>query len=504
MGKDGPVILAVDIGTSSARALLFDQQATLVAEMRRSYPMAFPQPGWSEQDPDQVLDAVIGVMGDLVRRIPAGNRLDGVVFSSQMYSVLAVDSGGKPMTKSLLWSDIRARGNARLLRQQGESKNLHRITGCPVQAIYPLSKILWLRETLELPASTLFISIKDYVLLALTDALITDWSTASASGLMDISEYQWSPEALDLAGLSISQLPELAPPREVLHRWRPEAAREIGIQPGLPLILGGGDAPLANIGVGATEEDSVAVNIGTSAAARITLSEPLVDSSGRLWTYVADEGQWVMGGIIGGGGAVYDWLLRMLLKEDRGSGDRDPFAIADQLAEEAGIGADGLLFLPYLSGEFSPGWNIHSTGTLHGLTFRHETKHVIRATLEGIAFALLRIVQVIEETRGPTVQRAYLTGRLTASAVWQRMITDVLGRPVTIPSSHEASARGAAILGWITLGNKEDPSEFTHRSSAGELRPHEPTVQAYRRQYRAFCRLFDQVKTETIIQEDLS
>ncbi len=504
MVKDGPMILAVDIGTSSARALLFDQQATPVAEARHRYPMAFPQPGWSEQDPERVVQAVIGAMGDLVREIPSGSRLDGVVFSSQMYSVLAVDDGGKPITKSLLWSDIRATGSARLLHQREESKNLHRITGCPIQAIYPLSKIFWLRKTLDLPTSVSFISIKDYVLLALSDTLITDWSTASASGLMDISKNQWSPEALDLAGLSISQLPELAPPRRILQRWRPEAAHEIGIPQGLPLILGGGDAPLANIGVGAIKGDSVAVNIGTSAAARITLTEPLVDPHGRLWTYVADEGHWVMGGIVGGGGAVYDWLLQMLLGSVRGSGKGDTFEIADHLAEEAGIGADGLIFLPYFSGELSPGWNTQATGTLHGLTFRHETRHLIRATLEGIAFALLRIVQAIEETRGSSVKRAYLTGGLTASPVWQRMVTDVLGVPVTIPGSHEASARGAAILAWITLGNKKHYSEFNHKSSAEELRPHKPTVQAYRGQYRAFCRLFDQVKTETIRQENSS
>jgi gluconokinase len=365
-------------------------------------------------------------------------------------------------------------------------------TGCPIQAIYPLSKIRWLQSNLELPSDVWFASIKDYVVLRLTGQFISDWSIASASGLLNISTLHWDDESLRLCQITSDKLPELVSTRHVVRRWRSDICQYIGIASDTPLIIGAGDAPLANIGVGAIDIRSLAVNLGTSAAARVLTSEPQVDSGGRLWTYVADVDRWVIGGIIGSGGAVYEWLLKKLLFTNGDVPVESLFEAADSLASRTPPGAEGLLFIPYFTGEQSPGWNADSKGLVYGMTLRHEPRHYIRAAMEGIAFSLLRVAKAIEEARNRISERIYVTGGLASSTVWQQTIADVFGGSVIVPRLTESSARGAAILGWLALGLADSYEAF----SLPEVRlsPVTDAHALYQQRYKAFCSLNQQLQ----------
>jgi gluconokinase len=481
-----PVILAVDIGTSGARAILFDASATHRAPVRKPYPTDHPHPGWSEQDPDTVAEAVIGALKEAVASIPTGHMLAGIVFSSQMYSVLALDDDGRPLSRSLTWGDTRSAGLADTIRETAPT-GIHQRTGCPIQAIYPLAKIMWLRTNLKLGQKVRFVSIKDYVVFRLTGRLIADWSTASASGLLNIASYEWDTEALAICQISADQLPTLVSPRHIMTYWRPEISRHIGIPADTPLIMGGGDAPLANIGVGATGAGTLAVNLGTSGAARVLIAQPKSDVEGRLWTYVADAGRWTMGGIIGSAGAVYEWVLKKLLFGDRDLPVEMLFQMAEKLAEGIPAGADGLLFVPYFSGEQSPGWNPGAKGMVHGITLRHEAGHYVRAAMEGIIFALLRVARTIEAVRGRAIEKVYVTGGLATSPLWQRTIADIFGAAVVLPHSPEGSARGAAILGWLALGLADSYEAFAQPETP--LPPDAPTHAYYEERFAVFCSL---------------
>jgi gluconokinase len=417
----------------------------------------------------------------------------GVVFSAQMYSVLAVDRHGTPLSNSLTWSDTRSAALAADVRHQAGSDLTQ--TGCPIQAIYPLAKILWLTQTLNLPPDVKFVSIKDYVLFRLTGQFLTDWSIASASGLLHIADHRWDNTALSITRTTPSNLPDLHSPRHINTHWQPDILRHIGLPGGTPLILGAGDAPLANIGVGAIGPETLAINLGTSAAARVLIPTPQVDPSGRLWTYVADEDYWVMGGIIGSGGAVYDWLLSKHIFPNQALGLERLYAEADQLAAGVEPGAEGLMFLPYFSGEQSPGWNPDARGAIYGLSFHHEPKHYIRAALEGIAFSLRRVVSAIEEIREETANKIYLTGGLTASSVCLKIITHVFGASVVVPPSSESSARGAAIVGWLALGHGQDYSTFypTAAQQEASLTPDADLHTLYQQKYATFCALNDRL-----------
>lgn len=480
-----PLIIAVDIGTSGARALLFDAAGRELSHSRAAYTTSYPQPGWSEQDPEQVADAVVEVLREAVGLISPGYTLAGVVFSTQMYSILALDQTGAPLTGSLTWGDVRSAEIAADLRSS--LNDIPRRTGCPLQAIYPLAKILWLKRHLDLPADSRFVSIKDYVLFRLTGLLLTDWSTASASGLLDIARHEWDSSALSACGITAEHLPRLVSPRHIMSRWRAEISEATGIPGDTPIIVGAGDAPLANIGVGATANGTLALNIGTSAAARALITQPQIDPAGRLWTYVADVDHWVVGGIIGSGGIVYEWLLKDVLERQSDLEANALFQMADELAEGAPPGADGLLFIPYLSGEQSPGWNVRSTGLIYGMTLRHHTGHFIRAAIEGVVFALLRAAQPIEELRKQPTEKVYLTGGLSTSQVWRHIVADVFGASVVVPHSAESSARGAAILGWIALGFADSYARFAQPETL--LTPDPERHDVYRQRFDEFCSL---------------
>jgi gluconokinase len=493
------LILAVDIGTSGARGLLFDEQAEVVAQTRQPYSTLYPRPGWSEQDADAVAQAVIRTLREMVARAAESRRrIEAVVLSAQMYSILAVDAHGHPLTQSMTWGDMRAAATADHLRGQASSTLAGR-TGCPTQAIYPLSKIRWLVDEGRLPVTVKFVSIKDYVVFRLTGRWLADWSTASASGLLDIRRHDWDDEALALAGVSRDSLPELASPREVLRTWQPDIRESVGISNDLPLILGAGDAPLANIGVGATAPGTVAINLGTSAAARALISQPETDPAGRLWTYIADVDRWVIGGIIGAGGVVYEWLLNELLFGTKERLADEVFRESDRLARQAPPGADDLLFVPYFAGEQSPGWNATAKGMIHGLTLHHHSGHLIRAAIEGLVFALTRIVRLIEKLRAAPTTAGYITGGLAASDVALHTLADTLGVPVMKPESPESSARGAAILGWLALGAARNDAEFGRPEA--QIVPDSSLQSLYHARYDAFCELNQHMQTLNRSQE---
>jgi len=489
-------ILSVDIGTSATKAILFDADVKQVAIVRKPYPIHAPHKGWSEQEPEVIFDAVLGALQEIAQSVPESSRVLGVSFSSQLYSVLAVDADGKALTNSLTWSDTRSAEIAELISQHSEAQGIYQRTGCPIDAIYPLAKIQWLRENVELPENIKFISIKEYVLFRLIGQWMADWSIASATGLFDIKEHHWDETALSLLGITPANLSELVPPRHIFTKWNKEIIERIGLSPDTPLIIGGGDGPLASIGVGAYNSDTLAVNVGTSAAARLTISEAKVDPEGRLWTYVVDEDLWVIGGIVSSGGIVYDWALRNFFSgieesEDDGSTQR-VHEYADRLASAVPPGAENLIFIPYLGGEQSPVWHPHTRGSFFGLDFRHNRGHFVRAVLEGITRSIYRISESIQFMLNSQFNEIRVTGGLTSSPLWLQIAADMFGTPIAVPESAEGSARGAAMLAIVSLGLKSNIEDFADLVVAQKrVHPREEIHAYYQTQYQMFKELLD-------------
>jgi gluconokinase len=489
-------ILSVDIGTGTTKAVLFDTDAKQVAIARQHHPIHAPNRDWSEQEPEVILNAVLEAIRAIVKSLPRDSRILGVSFSSQLYSVLAVGPNGKPLTNSLIWSDIRSAEIAQSISLRPEAPGICQRTGCPIDALYPLAKILWLKENFELPASARFISIKEYVIFRLIGQWVLDWSVASATGLFDIKRYDWDETALSLLDITPANLSELVPPRYIFTKWNKEIVELVGLPPDTPLIIGGGDGPLASIGVGAYSSHTLAVNVGTSAAARLIISEAEVDPEGRLWTYVVDEGLWVIGGMVSSGGIVYDWFLKNLLsgREEIEDDDfmRQVHEYADRIASAIPPGAENLIFIPYLSGEQCPAWYPHTRGSFVGLDFRHGKGHFVRAVLEGITRSIYRVYESIQSALNMQLNEIRVTGGLTSSPLWLQIAADMFGSPVVVPESAEGSARGAAILAVMALGLKSNIEDFVDPLVAHErVQPREEVHTYYQKQYQTFRKLLD-------------
>jgi gluconokinase len=450
-------ILAVDIGTSATKAVLFDGQGRILSLARRAYPMLTPQPDWAEQDPETVYPAVLEAIREAYQARPAHCAVDAVAFSAQWYSTMPVAADDRALCHYLTWSDRRSAAIADGLRRSDRGRVIYRATGCPLDAVYPLSKIVWLRQA-DLPAQPArFVSIKEYVFRRLFGEYVVDWSMASSTGLFDIRRRDWSPEALEAAGIDRSQLSAPVSPYHTFTRWSPEALAGTGLPQGVPCVIGAGDGVLSSVGVGAVGRGNAAVNVGTSAACRYLIQAPTVDAKERLWTYALDEHWWVIGGIVSSGGIVYDWFVRQFAGSGAACAPPDPglHAALNALAAEVPPGAEGLVFLPYLSGEQCPVWDPETTGGFFGLTLRHGRGHLARAVYEGIALSLTRVAEALAEAVEP-IEEVRVTGGLLGSSTWLQIAADMWGTRILVPESPEGSALGAAVLAWVALGQAAD------------------------------------------------
>ena len=447
MNSRAEVVIGVDMGTTSTVSVAYDINGRAVASQAVAYPLRQPRPGYAEQDPQEILAAVVKTVAGVAAG--CGGKVRAVSFSSAMHTLIGLDRHGSPLTPVVTWADLRASTQAERMRAAPGGLALHRRTGTPLHPMAPLPKLAWFHEERPDLAAQVrhWVGIKDYVLLELLGVLATDHSNASGTGLLDIHALEWDPEALQLAAISAGQLPELVPTTKVLAGLPAKAAHAMRLPAATPVIAGAGDGPLANLGVGAVRPSVAACSIGTSGALRVTVERPVVDPRGRTFCYALTEHRWVAGGAINNGGLVLEWAGDALVPE-LGDGRED------QLLEQAGQappGCGGLIMLPYLQGERAPHWSPIPCGVYIGLTRAHRRAHLIRAALEGVCQQLALVLESVLAA-GHEVSEVRATGGFARSALWRQMLTDALGIPIGFPAQHESSSFGAALLAMDALG----------------------------------------------------
>ena len=464
-------VLGVDIGTTSAKAVAFDAGGEALGEAEAGYELLEPEPGQAVQDPEAVLAAV----REAVRGAAASaGEVAGVAFSSAMHGLLALDGGDRPLTPLVTWADGRAAEQAAWLR--AAHPGLHGQTGTPLHPMSPLAKLRWFaeRERETFAAAHRWVGMKELLVARWGGEWVIDHSCASGTGLLDLRSLGWHPEALGLAHVRAAQLS-----RPVPETYRvPLRSDELGLPAGTPLVVGGGDGPLANLGLGAMEPGVAAISIGTSGAVRVVVEEPRTDPRGRVFCYALLPGRWVVGGAVNNGGVVLEWAGEALAPDL----DRDEIL---ELAAQAPPGSDGLLMVPALLGERAPSWDPGATATYARLTRRHGREHLVRAALEGVCLQLALVLDAVREA-GHEVRELRATGGFARSPLWRQMLADVLGMDVGFASGRQASARGAAAVGFSALGVEtsigEVEIERTHR-------PDPAAAAVYAAEKPAFARL---------------
>jgi gluconokinase len=439
-------MLGVDIGTTSTKVVAFDTQGTLVASHSLGYPLLEPHPGHAVQDPWDITRAVWASVAAVVEQVGV-DRVAGLSFSSAMHSLMGLSPMGEPLTPLVTWADTRASGQAERMRAAPGALALHRRTGTPVHAMSPLTKLVWFREQEPKLFETVgfWVGIKEYVLLQLCDALVVDHSIASSTGLMDVRALDWDEEALAAAGLTPEQLPELVSTTKVLYLSQ-RGAKGCGLPAGTRVVVGAGDGPLANLGVGAVHPGVAACSIGTSGALRVVVDRPSVDPRGQVFCYALTPTRWVIGGAINNGGVVMGWAGDALAPE---LGQARQLELL-QLAATAPVGSGGLLMLPYLLSERAPHWGSLARGAYIGLTRAHRREHLLRAALEGVCLQLA-LVLLSMRSAGLEVREIRATGGVMRSPLWRQTLCDALGMELHFTKTPEGSGFGAALLGMEAL-----------------------------------------------------
>jgi gluconokinase len=442
------VVLGLDVGTTSAKAVAFDAEGHTRGAGEHGYELHTPEPGQEEQDPAEVLAGALAAVRDAAGAVrAAGAEVRAVAVSSAMHSLVALGADGRPATSLITWADTRAAAEAEMLK--AEHPDLQGRTGTPLHPMSPLPKLLWLRRHRPdvFAAAARWAGIKELCLETLTGRFCLDHSVASGTGLFALEPRDWDDEALAVAEVRREQLAELLDGGEVAGGLTSEAAAATGLEPGTPVVAGGGDGPLANLGVGAVHPGVAACSIGTSGALRLVVERPVVDPEGRVFCYALAPGRWVVGGAINNGGSVLRWTGDALAP-DLG---REPEAALLELAAAVPAGSDGLVMLPYLLSERAPHWSATPRGAYVGLTQAHGRGHLVRAALEGVCQQLALVLASLRET-GNEVRAVRATGGFARSPLWRQMLADALGMAIEFPEGHEGSAFGAALIGMCTLG----------------------------------------------------
>jgi gluconokinase len=442
--------IGLDLGTSRCKAVALSTIGEVLAKASVPYEFSRPGSGWVEQDPAQVWQGALNCLEHLTNQRPEA-RAAGLCLSGAMHSLFPVDKQGNPLSAAMTWADCRAQSQADALRRQFEPASMIQRTGCPLQPQYFPARLNWWRETHPniFQQAAFFVGLKDWILFRLTGIWAIDLGMASTTGLFDILRLEWDSQALAMSGVFGHRLPQLVAPSQRIANLKSGIAKKIGLPSTLPVIAGSDDGGLANLGSGATQSQEVIISVGTSGAVRVIKDQPAPDPSGKTWCYYLEHSTWFAGGAINNGGLALEWVKKRFYADQP-----EPKAFDKIMLEAANIlpGAGGVMWLPYFTGERSPIWNTQLRATLTGLSLATGRDHIARAVLEAVAFTIADVWQALGLEQ-PCRTPANLTGGITHSPYWAQILADVLGVPLQLRKTADASATGAAILAALALEN---------------------------------------------------
>ena len=453
-------LLAHDLGTSGNKATLFTEEGKLVGSFTVPYGTHYFNTNWSEQDPDDWWKAVCASTRALVQGIDT-RELAVICFSGQMMGCLCVDREGRPLRPAILYSDQRAVRECAAILAQIDAREFYRITGHRASASYSVEKLMWVRNNEPQVYARTFkmLHAKDYLNFRLTGVMATEHSDASGTNLLDLATLGWSEKLLGITGIDGAKLPGLKASTDVVGELTSDAAREMGLHPGIPVVAGGGDGVCAGVGVGSVKPGITYNYLGSSAWIATTTREPIFDEEMRTFNWAhAVPGYVHPCGTMQTAGSAFAWLkneICTLEKATAAESSTSPYEPINAQIATSPRGANGLVFLPYMLGERSPRWNPDAKGALVGLTLAHTRADVLRAVMEGITLNLSIILDIFR-ARTPITEITVIGGGAKGD-VWRKIMADVYQAEILRPNYlEEATSMGAAIIGGVGCGVFKD------------------------------------------------
>lgn len=460
-------LLGIDLGTYALKTSLWSIDGSLLGTEWREYTVQHPHPLWAEQHPHIWWHTLReSTMALLTRTQCSPDRIRGIGISAYVPPLVALDAQGEVLRPAILSFDQRSQNQAVHL-QQAAGAEIYAIAGNRIApGAFSLTSMLWMKE-LEphlFDKVHTFVHANGYLIYRLTDVLSMDYSNASMTLLFDIQKRQWSPKLCELTGIPLAKLPMTLGSWEVVGDLTSAAAHDLTLTPGIPVVAGGNDSACSMLGAGVVDPGMTFESIGTSIVLAFVTARPVCDARVMTRCHVVPDRWFNLAGM-STPGACYRWFRDEFMRTgERIASDRDEnvYRKMDDEAATSPPGAHGLLFLPYMSGERSPIWNPNARGVLFGLTLSHQRNDILRAVLEGGAYAVRDNLEVFH-SRGLTLQELRITGGGAESPLWRQIMADVLGHPLHRVSIHETATFGAAILAGCGAQIYQDPRQSAQR-----------------------------------------
>ena len=494
--------LGIDIGTSGIRSNVFDIEGNQIGFDYKEYPMICSEPGMLELDPGVVFKSYIEVVKNSIIKCKISNKdIRSIGMSSQMHSLIAVDMDGKNLTNVITWADSRAINEAKFIEQNYDYNALYRKTGCRVQhPMYPLSKILWLKNSRPevFKNAYKFVTIKEYIVFKLSGKFVIDLTDASATGCLDINKFKWNQDILkEILNIEEDRLGTVEDCTYIIPNIKKSFAQEMGIEVDTSIVIGSGDGIMANIGCGGFDDTSMSSTIGTSGALRIAVNKPLFDEQQRTWCYCFTKDTWVAGGAINNGGIVLKYFrdqFREQFSSEASKGNYENiYELFDFYASQINPGSDGLIFLPFLTGERCPGWKADASGALIGLKFMHDKRHIVRAAMEGVIYNMYSIFKMVEKLDG-NVKQIISNGGYANSDIWLQIQADIFNKEIAVAGVKEASVLGAAYTAMVAVGDIKSLKEPIPKMRAVKIiKPNHKNTQIYKEKYKIFLNYYTNI-----------
>jgi len=497
-------LLGIDVGTTGAKTLVCDESGAVLATATVEYPSYSPRPLWSEQNPEDWWKGTCRSVKNVLKKAGVhGGEIRGIGLSGQMHGLVMLDGRGQVIRPAILWNDQRTAAECREMTDAVGPDRLMATVRNPALTGFTAPKILWVRknEPENYENCRKILLPKDYVRFRMSGTFATEVSDASGMLLLDIEKRTWSQEVLEKLDVDRELLADCFESPEVSAVVSAEAGEELGVSAGTPIVGGGGDQAAGAVGNGIVKTGVISATIGTSGVVFAFCDSPVTDPAGRVHTFChAVPGKWHVMGVMLSAGGSFRWLRDTIgnAERDRAEAEgKDTYDVITARAAEAAAGCEGLIFLPYLTGERTPHANPNARGAWIGLTLRHGRREVFRSVMEGITYGMKDSLEIIRGM-GIEAREIRLSGGGAKSAFWRQMQADVYEHSVCTINAAEGPAYGVALLAGVgagVWGNIEEACECAI-SVMSEHEPEGESSRIYREFYPLFQKLYRSLKDD--------
>lgn len=484
------LLLGIDIGTSACKVAVFDTTGSVIATSAKSYQVYYPDKGYAEQDADEWWEAITEAIKDVLSQgTVTASDIKGIGVDGQSWSAIPVDKDGNALYRTPIWMDTRARHICdRVIREIGEDE-IFNVAGNNFLPSYTTPKMLWFKENMPdvYDKTYKFLQSNSYIVFKLTGNMTQEMSQGYGLHFFDCNKLKYNEDLAKSMGLSTDLVPQLYECDEVVGKVSKKASNETGLLEGTPVVAGGLDAACGTLGAGVYMSGQTQEQGGQAGGMSICTSRPLAHKALILSPHVVGGCYLLQGGSVGGGGAL-KWF-----KQEFGA-DMS-FDELTAPAEKIPCGSDGVIFLPYMSGERSPIWDPDAKGVFYGLSFDKTKAHMTRAVMEGVAFSLEHNIRTARET-GVEIGVLNAMGGSANSALWTQIKSDVTGLPIQVPASDTATTLGAAILAGKGVGLYSSYKEAVEKTIQIKKRyePNSNNHEVYQRSMELYLELYKDLK----------